>query len=68
MTYLFTVVGFGMFIWPPILHHQDAWELMEGVVNCMMIAFWTPALLGTQARRDSLSKRQRGRPGIQGPG
>jgi hypothetical protein len=44
--YLFIVVGFGAFIWPGILHHQGPWELMQGVVNCMLIAFWSLALVG----------------------
>jgi hypothetical protein len=44
--YLFIVVGFGAFIWPGILRHQGPWELMQGVVNCMLIAFWTLAIFG----------------------
>ena len=44
--YLFIVVGFGAFIWPGILRHQGPWELMQGVVNCMLVAFWTLALFG----------------------
>ena len=44
--YLFIVVGFGMFIWPGILQHRGPWELMQSVVNCMLIAFWTLALFG----------------------
>jgi hypothetical protein len=44
--YLFIVVGFGVFIWPGILRHQGPWPLMQGVVNCMLIAFWTLAIFG----------------------
>jgi hypothetical protein len=44
--YLFIVVGFGAFIWPGILHHEGPKELMQGVVDCMLIAFWTLALFG----------------------
>jgi hypothetical protein len=44
--YLFIVAGFGLFIWPGILRHQGPWELMQGVVNCMLIAFWTLAVFG----------------------
>jgi hypothetical protein len=44
--YLFIVVGFGFFIWPGILHHDHPWELMHGVVNCMLVAFWILALFG----------------------
>jgi hypothetical protein len=44
--YLFIVAGFGVFIWPGILRHQGPWDLMQSVVNCMLIAFWTLAILG----------------------
>jgi hypothetical protein len=44
--YLFIVVGFGFFIWPGILRHAHPWELMHGVVNCMLVAFWILALFG----------------------
>ncbi|QDQ25381.1 hypothetical protein FNU76_02870 [Chitinimonas arctica] len=44
--YLFIVVGFGLFMWPSILRNHQSWELMEGVVNCMLVAFWTLSVLG----------------------
>jgi hypothetical protein len=44
--YLFIVAGFVVFIWPGILHHKGPWELMQGVVNCMLIAFWTLSIFG----------------------
>jgi hypothetical protein len=44
--YLFIVVGFGVFIWPGILRHQGPWDLMQSVVNCMLIAFWTLSIFG----------------------
>ena len=44
--YLFIVVGFGTFILPGILHHQGPWDLMKGVVNCMLLAFWALSVLG----------------------
>ena len=44
--YLFIVAGFVVFIWPGILHHDHPWELMHGVVNCMLVAFWLLALFG----------------------
>jgi hypothetical protein len=44
--YLFIVAGFGVFIWPGILRHQGPWDLMQGVVNCMLIAFWSLSILG----------------------
>lgn len=44
--YLFIVVGFGTFILPGILHHRDPWGLAQGVVNCMLVAFWMLAILG----------------------
>lgn len=44
--YLLLVVGLGIEIWPGILHHDKPWELMQGVVNCMLAALSALALLG----------------------
>jgi hypothetical protein len=44
--YLLIVVGFCVFILPGILHPRHPWELMQGVVNCMLVAFWILALFG----------------------
>jgi len=44
--YLLVVVGLGITVWPGIFHHDKSWELMEGVVNCMLAAFSALSLLG----------------------
>jgi hypothetical protein len=44
--YLVIAVGFGIYILPGILHPKHAWELMQGIVNCMLVAFWVLALFG----------------------
>jgi hypothetical protein len=44
--YLLLVVGLGSTIWPAILHHAKSWELMHGVVICMLGAMSALAVLG----------------------
>jgi hypothetical protein len=44
--YLLIVVGFCVYIWPGILRHRGPRELMDGVVDCMLIAFWTLSVFG----------------------
>jgi hypothetical protein len=44
--YLLLVVGLGSEIWPTILNHTKSWELMHGVVVCMLGAMSALALLG----------------------
>ncbi|MEO6920767.1 MAG: hypothetical protein ABI171_17430 [Collimonas sp.] len=45
--YLLIVVGLGtVVIWPGFIRHHKPWELMEGVVQCMLAAFWTLSILG----------------------
>lgn len=44
--YLLVVVGLGVQIWPAILNHSGNWELMPGVVKCMLGAFSVLAVLG----------------------
>lgn len=44
--YLLIAVGLGIEIWPGILHHEQPWELMQGVVNCVLGAVSLLALLG----------------------
>ena len=44
--YLIVGVGLAVVKWPELLHH-DRWALMEGVVNCMLVAVSALALLGT---------------------
>lgn len=45
-TYLLIAVGLGLEIWPGIIHHVKPWELMQGVVNCMLAAVSALAVLG----------------------
>ncbi len=44
--YLLIVVGLAVVVWPGILHRDKPWELMEGVVACMLGAFSLLSLLG----------------------
>lgn len=44
--YLLIVVGLGIVVWPGVLHRDSPWELMEGVVACMLAAFSALAVLG----------------------
>jgi hypothetical protein len=44
--YLLIVVGLGLVVWPGVIHHEKPWELMEGVVACMLAAFSALSLLG----------------------
>lgn len=44
--YLLIVVGLGIVIWPGVLHRAHPWELMQGVVACMLASFSALALLG----------------------
>ncbi|RCW48382.1 hypothetical protein [Paenibacillus prosopidis] len=44
--YLLVVVGLGIVVWPGVIHHEKPWELMEGVVQCMLVAFWALSVLG----------------------
>lgn len=44
--YLLVVVGLGIKVWPEVINRSDSWELMEGVVQCMLVAFWALSLLG----------------------
>nr|WP_315398474.1 hypothetical protein [uncultured Duganella sp.] len=37
--YLIIAAGLGLVVWPGIFHHDRPWELMQGVVNCMLAAF-----------------------------
>lgn len=45
-TYLLLVVGLGIEIWPGIIHHEKPWELMQGVVSCVLGAVGALAILG----------------------
>ena len=44
--YLLIVVGLGIVIWPGVIHHDQPWGLMQGVVACMLAAFSALSLLG----------------------
>lgn len=44
--YLLIVVGLGIVVWPDVIHREQPWELMEGVVQCMLAAFSALSLLG----------------------
>jgi hypothetical protein len=44
--YLLLVIGLGLTIWPAILHPGKTWELMNGVVVCMLGAMSALAVLG----------------------
>ncbi|RUS48895.1 hypothetical protein [Cohnella sp. AR92] len=44
--YLVVVVGLGIQIWPEVINRSGSWELMEGVVQCMLLAFWALCVLG----------------------
>jgi hypothetical protein len=46
LAYLILVVGLGLMIWPGIVHHDKPWELMQGVVHCMLAAISALAILG----------------------
>ena len=44
--YLVVVVGLGVVIWPNLIHRERPYELMEGVVACMLAAFSALCVLG----------------------
>lgn len=44
--YLLVVVGLGVNVWPAIIEQTRPWELMDGVVRCMLAAFSLLCLLG----------------------
>jgi hypothetical protein len=44
--YLLVVVGLGVVVWPGVVAPSRPWELMEGVVACMLAAFSLLCLLG----------------------
>ena len=46
--YLIIAVGLGMVVWPGIVHHEKPWELMQGVVNCMLAAFGLLCAVGVR--------------------
>lgn len=44
--YLLIVVGLGITKWPEFINPSGSWELMEGIVQCMLLAFWALCVLG----------------------
>lgn len=44
--YLFIVVGLGTQIWPSILNPDRHWDLLQGIVTCVLASFWFLCLLG----------------------
>ncbi|MDQ0193062.1 hypothetical protein [Paenibacillus wynnii] len=44
--YLLIIVGLGIVVWPGVIHQEEPWELMEGVVACMLAAFSALSVLG----------------------
>lgn len=44
--YLLVVVGLGIVVWPGVIHRERPFELMEGVVACMLAAFSALCVLG----------------------
>ena len=44
--YLLIVVGLGIVVWPGVIHHEKPWELMQGVVACMLASFSALSVLG----------------------
>ena len=44
--YLLISVGLLFVVWPGVLRHDRPWDLMEGVVQCMLAAFSLLTLLG----------------------
>jgi hypothetical protein len=45
-SYLLLVVGLGPIVWPGIIHHDQPWALMPGVVHCMLAAMSALAVIG----------------------
>jgi hypothetical protein len=45
---VYLIIGMGLAIqmWPRVIHHDKPWELMHGVVICMLAALGALALLG----------------------
>lgn len=44
--YLLVVVGLAIQVWPGIFDQSKSWEMMDGVVRCMLAAFSLICLLG----------------------
>ena len=44
--YQLIAVGLGVTVWPGVIHHARPWELMQGVVSCVLAAVALLAALG----------------------
>lgn len=44
--YLLIVIGLGWVVIPGIIQQDKTWELNQGVVQCMLAAFWAASVLG----------------------
>lgn len=44
--YLLVAVGLAFQVLPGFMNRSGSWELMEGVVQCMLLAFWALCILG----------------------
>ena len=44
--YLLISVGLAVFVMPGFFHRAKPWELHEGVIQCMLAAFWALSILG----------------------
>jgi hypothetical protein len=44
--YLFIVVGLGTQIWPDLFSPGRRWDLSQGIIWCVLAAFWSLCLLG----------------------
>ncbi len=46
--YLFVAVGLAVTRWPLLVHHDEPWPTMHGVVTCMLVAMSVLAFLGVR--------------------
>ena len=44
--YLMIAAGLGVQVWPGIMHHDKPWELMQGVVECVLAGVSILAIIG----------------------
>ena len=45
-TYLLIFVGLGSDVWPGMIHHAKAWDLMHGVASSLLAAMSVLVVLG----------------------
>lgn len=44
--YLLIVIGLGTYVIPDVIFHKRPWSPHEGVVQCMLFAFWALSIVG----------------------